>query len=164
MADDTQPFDLFYFMSSRDFVNRHRVEDAPSELVIDEWIANGEVGKLEQLVLDGRGHLLKWELLLISRGKTTINAASKEFLRGLTVYQSKIDAIHKAVEDGDVRRVNCCEVAQKCSGLGMTPLHKALLHGQTNTVRHLLAKYPQCVNATDHVGPFCIFIYSNYFI
>ncbi|KHJ93002.1 ankyrin repeat protein [Oesophagostomum dentatum] len=34
----------------------------------------------------------------------------------------------------------------------MTPLHKALLHGQTNTVRHLLAKYPQCVNATDHAG------------
>ncbi|KAK6049842.1 hypothetical protein COOONC_12653 [Cooperia oncophora] len=71
--------------------------DAPSDLVIDEWIANGEVAKLEQLVLDGRGHLLK--------EKSSINEASKEFLRGLTVYQSKIDAIHKAVEDGDVRRV-----------------------------------------------------------
>jgi ankyrin repeat protein len=34
----------------------------------------------------------------------------------------------------------------------MTPLHKALLYGQTNTVRYLLAKYPQCVNATDHAG------------
>ncbi|VDM83295.1 unnamed protein product [Strongylus vulgaris] len=38
----------------------------------------------------------------------------------------------------------------------MTPLHKALLHGQTNTVRHLLAKYPQCVNATDHKAEFII--------
>lgn len=35
---------------------------------------------------------------------------------------------------------------------GMTPLHKALLYGQTNTVRYLLAKYPQCVNATDYAG------------
>lgn len=35
---------------------------------------------------------------------------------------------------------------------GMTPLHKALLHGQTNAVRYLLAKYPSCVNAADHVG------------
>ncbi|VDM83294.1 unnamed protein product [Strongylus vulgaris] len=72
-------------------------ENAPAEHVIDEWIASGDVAKLEQLVLDGRGHLLK--------EKTAVNAASKEFLRGLTVYQSKIDAIHKAVEEGDVRRV-----------------------------------------------------------
>ncbi|XGW18517.1 hypothetical protein V3C99_002825 [Haemonchus contortus] len=122
--------------------------DAPSDHVIDEWIANGEVSKLEQLVLDGRGHLLK--------EKTSTNEASKEFLRGLTVYQSKIDAIHKAVEDGDVRRVKSLidrqQLALARDTYGMTPLHKALLHGQTNTVRHLLAKYPQCVNATDHAG------------
>ncbi|VDM55444.1 unnamed protein product [Angiostrongylus costaricensis] len=48
--------------------------------MVDEWIANGDVGKLEQLVLDGRGYLLK-------------------------LATSKINAIHKAVEDGDVRRV-----------------------------------------------------------
>lgn len=34
---------------------------------------------------------------------------------------------------------------------GMTPLHVAILHGQINTVRYLLAKYPFCVNATNHV-------------
>ncbi|EPB72181.1 ankyrin repeat protein [Ancylostoma ceylanicum] len=120
--------------------------NAPAEHVVDEWLASGDVAKLEQLVLDGRGHLLK--------EKTAVNAASKEFLRGLTVYQSKIDAIHKAVEDGDVRRVKSLidrqQLALARDSYGMTPLHKALLHGQTNTVRHLLAKYPQCVNATDH--------------
>ncbi|KAL6727776.1 hypothetical protein Aduo_009624 [Ancylostoma duodenale] len=124
------------------------VQDAPAEHVVDEWLASGDVAKLEQLVLDGRGHLLK--------EKTAVNAASKEFLRGLTVYQSKIDAIHKAVEDGDVRRVKSLidrqQLALARDSYGMTPLHKALLHGQTNTVRHLLAKYPQCVNATDHAG------------
>lgn len=35
----------------------------------------------------------------------------------------------------------------------MTPLHIAVLHGQTNTVRYLLSKYPSCVNATNHVIP-----------
>ncbi|KAK5982273.1 Ankyrin repeat protein, partial [Trichostrongylus colubriformis] len=145
---DDGPFELFFFMSSHDFVNRFHIEgsDAPSEVEIDDWIANGEVSKLEQLVLDGRGHLIK--------GKTSTNEATKEFLRGLTVYQSKIDAIHKAVEDGDVRRVKSLidrqQLALARDTYGMTPLHKALLHGQTNTVRHLLAKYPQCVNATDH--------------
>ncbi|CAJ0598821.1 unnamed protein product [Cylicocyclus nassatus] len=122
--------------------------DAPAEPIIDEWISSGDVAKLEQLVLDGRGHMLK--------EKTAVNAASKEFLRGLTVYQSKIDAIHKAVEEGDVRRVKSLidrqQLALARDTYGMTPLHKALLHGQTNTVRHLLAKYPQCVNATDHAG------------
>ncbi|KIH65334.1 ankyrin repeat protein [Ancylostoma duodenale] len=131
---------------SADPLTTNSIVDAPAEHVVDEWLASGDVAKLEQLVLDGRGHLLK--------EKTAVNAASKEFLRGLTVYQSKIDAIHKAVEDGDVRRVKSLidrqQLALARDSYGMTPLHKALLHGQTNTVRHLLAKYPQCVNATDH--------------
>ncbi|CAK5079463.1 unnamed protein product [Meloidogyne enterolobii] len=34
--------------------------------------------------------------------------------------------------------------------MGMTPLHKALLYGQTITVRFMLTKYPNCVNDPDH--------------
>ncbi|KJH52510.1 ankyrin repeat protein [Dictyocaulus viviparus] len=130
--------------------------DVPADHLIDDWIAKGDVAKLEQLVLDGRGHLLK--------EKTAKNEASKEFLRGLTVYQSKIDAIHKAAEEGDVRRMKSLidrdqlalardtyAAKHDCYRIGMTPLHKALLHRQTNTVKQLLAKYPQCVNATDHL-------------
>lgn len=71
--------------------------DAPSEEQVEEWLATGEVLKLEQIVLDGRGHML--------REKKTVNASSNEFLSGLTQYLTKIDAIHKAVEEGDVRRV-----------------------------------------------------------
>ncbi|GMT20603.1 hypothetical protein PFISCL1PPCAC_11900 [Pristionchus fissidentatus] len=122
--------------------------DAPSDEEIDEWVSLGEVQRLEQLVLDGRGHLL--------REKKTVNIASQEFLKGLSQYQTKIDAIHKAVEDGDVRRVKSLidrpQFATARDSYGLTPLHKGLLHGQTNTVRYLLAKYPQCVNATDHAG------------
>ncbi|GMR43020.1 hypothetical protein PMAYCL1PPCAC_13215 [Pristionchus mayeri] len=90
------------------------------------------------------------------REKKTVNLASQEFLKGLSQYQTKIDAIHKAVEDGDVRRVKSLidrpQFATARDSYGLTPLHKGLLHGQTNTVRYLLAKYPQCVNATDHAG------------
>ncbi|GMS90395.1 hypothetical protein PENTCL1PPCAC_12570, partial [Pristionchus entomophagus] len=122
--------------------------DAPSDEEIDEWVALGEVNRLEDLVLNGRGHLL--------REKKTVNLASQEFLKGLSQYQTKIDAIHKAVEDGDVRRVKSIidrpQFATARDSYGLTPLHKGLLHGQTNTVRYLLAKYPQCVNATDHAG------------
>uniref|UniRef100_A0A158P855 ANK_REP_REGION domain-containing protein n=1 Tax=Angiostrongylus cantonensis TaxID=6313 RepID=A0A158P855_ANGCA len=142
--------------------------DASTELMVDEWIANGDVGKLEQLVLDGRGYLLKLAtrfplihslkllVYLYKKEKTATDDATKEFLRGVTVYQSKINAIHKAVEDGDVRRVKSLidreQLALARDSHGMTPLHKALVHGQTITVKYLLAKYPQCVNATDHVS------------
>ncbi|UMM24050.1 hypothetical protein L5515_004469 [Caenorhabditis briggsae] len=122
--------------------------DAPSEEQVDEWLAIGEVLKLEQIVLDGRGHMLK--------EKNTVNAASNEFLSGLTQYLTKIDAIHKAVEEGDVRRVKSLIdrplLSTARDNYGMTPIHKALLHGQTNTVRFLLTRFPSCVNATDHAG------------
>ena len=53
--------------------------DAPSEEQITEWTELGEVAKLEQLVLDGRGHML--------RDKNTHNIASKEFLKTVVQYQ-----------------------------------------------------------------------------
>jgi ankyrin repeat protein len=103
---------------------------------------------LESLVLDGRSHLLL--------DKSSVNAETNEFLEGLTQYQAKIDAIHKAVEEGDVRRVKSLidriQLSTARDRHGMTPLHKALLYGQTNTVRYLLAKYSHCVNCTDHAG------------
>ncbi|KAI6240921.1 Ankyrin repeat and Ankyrin repeat-containing domain-containing protein [Aphelenchoides fujianensis] len=124
------------------------VSDAPNEERIERWLAVGDVQSLEQLVLDGRSYLLL--------DKTSINLSSTEFLEGLTQYQAKIDAIHKAVEEGDVRRVKSLidrpQLSTARDRNGMTPLHKALLYGQTNTVRYLLAKYPQCVNSTDHAG------------
>lgn len=102
---------------------------------------------MESLVLDGRSHLLL--------DKSSVNAETNEFLEGLTQYQAKIDAIHKAVEEGDVRRVKSLidriQLSTARDRHGMTPLHKALLYGQTNTVRYLLAKYSHCVNCTDHV-------------
>lgn len=96
------------------------------------WLIEGDLKKLEQVLLDGRGHLLL--------DKTSENEAVREFLQGVSKYQvsfrceehlhyelqqqckvqictvnscalkfiyiqSKIDAIHKAVEEGDLRRV-----------------------------------------------------------
>ncbi|KAL3089107.1 hypothetical protein niasHT_023571 [Heterodera trifolii] len=122
--------------------------DAPSDEQVKRWLTIGEVPQLEQIVLDGRAHLLA--------DKTSTNLASAEFLQGVSQYQSKIDAIHKAVEEGDVRRVKSLidrnSLATARDTHGMTPLHKALLYGQTNTVRFLLAKYPHCVNEADHAG------------
>lgn len=130
--------------------------DAPSQDKIERWLATGDVANLENVVLDGRSHLLL--------DKDSVNVSTIEFLEGLTQYQAKIDAIHKAVEEGDVRRVKSLidriQLSTARDRHGMTPLHKALLYGQTNTVRYLLAKYPHCVNCTDHVSSFPIYFGS----
>ena len=127
---------------------KYYFSDAPSPERIERWLATGDIPNLENLVLDGRSHLLL--------DKTSVNVTTNEFLEGLSQYQSKIEAIHKAVEEGDVRRVKSLidriQLSTARDRHGMTPLHKALLYGQTNTVRYLLAKYPHCVNCTDHVS------------
>lgn len=131
--------------------------DAPPPEKVERWLATGDVQNLENLVLDGRSHLLL--------DKDSVNLATSEFLDGLTQYQAKIDAIHKAVEEGDVRRVKSLidriQLSTARDRHGMTPLHKALLYGQTNTVRYLLAKYPHCVNCTDHVNFFQIYNFTK---
>ncbi|VDD96314.1 unnamed protein product [Enterobius vermicularis] len=124
------------------------ISEAPKEAEVEQWLAAGNVQKLEQLLLDGRFHMLL--------DKTSVNPQANEFLKGASQYQAKIDAIHKAVDDGDMRRVKSLIDREQLSvardRYGMTPLHKAILHEQTNVVRYLLAKYPSCVNATDHNG------------
>lgn len=57
--------------------------DAPSEEDVDKWLMEGNVMQLENVLLNGRGHLLS--------DKTTTNEASNEFLRGIPRYQVNID-------------------------------------------------------------------------
>lgn len=53
--------------------------DAPSEEDVEKWLAEGDVQKLEQVMLDGRVHLLI--------DKKTANLAAEEFLQGIHQYQ-----------------------------------------------------------------------------
>ncbi|MCP9259005.1 Ankyrin repeat protein [Dirofilaria immitis] len=114
----------------------------------EKWLEDGDIKQLEQILLDGRGHLLA--------DKTSDDFATSQFLNRLSKYQNKIDTIHKAVEEGDIDQMIMLMDSEKLSiardRFGMTPLHIAVLHGQTNIVRHLLAKYPYSVNATNHTG------------
>ncbi|VIO90375.1 Uncharacterized protein BM_BM11608 [Brugia malayi] len=115
---------------------------------VNQWLEDGNVKQLEQIFLDGRGYLLA--------DKISNDIATSQFLKGSSKYQDKIDMIHKAAEEGDIEQMIALIDNDKFSvardRYGMTPLHIAILHGQTNTVRYLLAKYPSCVNATNHTG------------
>ncbi|EFO20957.2 hypothetical protein LOAG_07532 [Loa loa] len=124
------------------------ISDAPTENDIIRWLENGNVQQLEKIFFDGRGYLLA--------DKTSNDIAMSQFLKELFKYQNKIDMTHKAAEEGDIGQLIALIDVEKFSvardRYGMTPLHIAVLHGQTNVVRYLLAKYPSCVNATNHTG------------
>ena len=105
--------------------------------------------QLEQVVLDGRAHLL-------ANLDNCDNAQTQEFLKALPQYQEKIDALHRAVEEGDVRRVrniiDRIQLATARTRHGLTPLHVAVAFAQTDTIRFLLAKFPHTANEVDRVS------------
>ena len=78
--------------------------------------------------------------------------------------QQKIDAIHRAVEEGDVRRVrNLIDRPQLAAARdrhGLSPLHKAVTHAQTDTIRFMLIKFPQTVNMVDRVSMILVSVFS----
>ncbi|CAG9538986.1 unnamed protein product [Cercopithifilaria johnstoni] len=115
---------------------------------VNQWLENGNIKQLEKIFLDGRGYLLA--------DKTSNDVITNQFLNGLSKCQDQIDIIHKAVEEGNIDKLIALSDTEKLSiardRYGMTPLHIAVLHGQTNIVRYLLSKYPSCVNAINHIG------------
>lgn len=68
----------------------------------------------------------------------------------------KINDVHKAVREGDLRRLK--EMLEKKKLVlardrkGATPLHNAILYEQTDVVRYLAQTFPQTLNAPDYVS------------
>lgn len=60
----------------------------------------------------------------------------------LPQYQAKIQAIHKAIEHGNLRAVKLLTDRKKLAlcrdGRGMAPLHKAIAFGRTDIAKHLI--------------------------
>ncbi len=68
--------------------------DAPTEDLIEQWLAEGDVSHLETIVLDGRSHLLI--------DKDSVNIASIEFLASLNQYQ--VGGGSKSLREGIYRK------------------------------------------------------------
>jgi len=72
-------------------------------------------------------------------------------LQVLPQYQAKIQAIHKAIEQGNFRAVKLLTDRKKLAlcrdGRGLAPLHKAIVFGRTDIAKYLIRstsyfKYP----------------------
>ncbi|KAM3724074.1 Serine/threonine-protein phosphatase 6 regulatory ankyrin repeat subunit [Dirofilaria immitis] len=129
-----------------DEIIRNRTASSCLESNIRQWLHDGNIGKLEQLVLSGCGDLLV--------GHTINNSNSKIFLDYLNDYLDEIDEIHKAIRKGDLKHLKELFTSKKLAiarnRFGRTPLHTAILYEQTEIIRYIVSNFPSVLNASDY--------------
>ena len=67
-----------------------------------------------------------------------------------------MDAIHKVVEEGDLRQTKNLldrrKYAMSRDKNGVSLLHKAVMNGRTDVAEYLASNYPEILNLTDAVS------------
>ncbi|XP_045475125.1 uncharacterized protein LOC123681009 isoform X3 [Harmonia axyridis] len=121
------------------------------EVNVDDLIESGNMEKLAGLVLSGRGKLLE--------GKKSDNPELQAFLDNVPVYMGKINRIHQAARDGSLRDLQAALDRRKfaiakdaISPDGASPLHVAIIFGNTSIVRYLAGRFPETLQEIDVDG------------
>ncbi|VDO89962.1 unnamed protein product [Heligmosomoides polygyrus] len=125
-------------------VLHNRVAPSYLESSIQQWLRDGQLAKLEQLVLSGCGDLLQ--------NRTATNTDTASFLENLPEYMGKIDGIHRAIKEGDLEKMKSLMTSKKLAidRFGCTPLHAAIVHEHTDIVRFIAGHFPSVLNAPDY--------------
>ncbi|XP_066156618.1 serine/threonine-protein phosphatase 6 regulatory ankyrin repeat subunit B isoform X3 [Euwallacea fornicatus] len=114
-------------------------------------IDSGNMEQLAALVLNGHGEKLMEE--------KCDNQELQTFLDNVPVYMSKINRIHVAAREGNLRdlqaaldRRKFAVARDKISPHGATPLHVAVAFGRTSIVRYLAGRFPESLHIEDDNG------------
>ncbi|XP_037077093.1 LOW QUALITY PROTEIN: uncharacterized protein LOC119098276 [Pollicipes pollicipes] len=119
---------------------------------IDTWIRQGDLEKLEQVLVDGHGDSL--------HGKTAWNEQARGILKAAPAFMEQIAAIHIAAARGDVAEVKelarikgphskSAKLVQSLDEQGRLPLHLAAWYGHTPVIQFLTERYPAGVHILD---------------
>ncbi|XP_044754262.1 uncharacterized protein LOC123313440 isoform X2 [Coccinella septempunctata] len=121
------------------------------EVDVDALIGSGNMEKLAGLVLSGRGKLLE--------GKKSENPELQAFLDNVPVYMEKIKRIHQAARNGSLRDLQAALDRRKfaiardaISPDSASPLHVAIIFGNTSIVRYLAGRFPETLLESDIDG------------
>ncbi|KAG8284015.1 hypothetical protein J6590_003707, partial [Homalodisca vitripennis] len=138
-------------------VSDGHVDRISPEAVMDEEdrvrrvVASGNIEQLAALVLSGEG-----EALAKHRSG---NPDVQMFINNIPIYQKKIEKVHTAARQGNLRELQSAldrrkfSVARESgSSLRLTPLHVAVLYGRTAVVRFLGSRFPETLQAQDTKG------------
>ncbi|KAJ8682809.1 hypothetical protein QAD02_018601 [Eretmocerus hayati] len=116
-----------------------------------ELLASGTMEQLATIVLSGEGHRLV--------GRKSTDSDLQAFLNNVPNYMAKIQAVHKAAREGELKdlqtsldRRKFAVAKDKSSPHGATPLHVAVIFGHTPVVRYLASRFPETAHALDFDG------------
>ncbi|XP_011872319.1 PREDICTED: uncharacterized protein LOC105564509 isoform X3 [Vollenhovia emeryi] len=118
---------------------------------VEGLLGEGNMEQLAVLVLNGDGRRLI--------GRQTGNPELQAFIDNVPTYMGKIRAVHLAARDGNLRDLQSAldrrkfAVARDASSPhGATPLHVAVVFGNTAVIRYLAGRFPETANAIDLDG------------
>ncbi|KAG8175734.1 hypothetical protein JTE90_000962 [Oedothorax gibbosus] len=116
--------------------------------LIEHWIKEGDLLRLEHVVLAGQGDRL------IER--TSDDKQVQDFLDLVPIYMAKIRAVHEAVAKGQLREVRSILTRKRFAlsrdHVGASPLHLAVLHGHTDVSTYIISHFPETMDGPDNEG------------
>ncbi|XP_070169164.1 uncharacterized protein [Polyergus mexicanus] len=121
------------------------------DLEVENLLENGNMEQLAALVLNGEGRRLV--------GRQSGNPELQAFIDNVPAYMGKIHAVHMAAREGNLRdlqnaldRRKFAVARDESSPHGATPLHVAVIFGNTAVIRYLAGRFPETANAIDLDG------------
>ncbi|KAJ8912628.1 hypothetical protein NQ315_015140 [Exocentrus adspersus] len=131
--------------------NQRHASSLESVEGIKALVDAGNMEQLAALVLNGEGERLV--------GQKSDNPELQSFLENVPVYMSKINRIHEAARNGSLRDLQAALDRRKfaiakdsISPNGASPLHVAVIFGNTSIVRYLAGRFPETVQVVDNDG------------
>ncbi|XP_044733018.1 uncharacterized protein LOC123295663 isoform X2 [Chrysoperla carnea] len=124
---------------------------SPTDDEIREMVETANMEQLAALVLNGDGNRLI--------GQVSPNPELQVFLDNVPSYMDKIKRVHIAAREGSLRdlqaaldRRKFAIAKDKGSPNGASPLHTAVIFGNTSIVRYLAGRFPETVQIEDDMG------------
>ncbi|XP_028049890.2 uncharacterized protein LOC105835678 [Monomorium pharaonis] len=121
------------------------------DLDVESLMDSGNMEQLAALVLNGEGRRLV--------GRQSGNPELQAFIDNVPAYMGKIHAVHIAAREGNLRdlqsaldRRKFAVARDESSPHGATPLHVAVVFGNTAIIRYLAGRFPETANAIDLDG------------
>ncbi|XP_030019729.1 uncharacterized protein LOC115439821 isoform X5 [Manduca sexta] len=118
---------------------------------VSDLINNANMEMLATLVLNGEGARLI--------GRSSRNTELQAFLDNVPIYMQKINKVHLAAKEGNIRDLQAALDRRKfaiardpISPNGATPLHVATVFGKTNIIKYLGGRFPETLSAVDFEG------------
>ncbi|KAG8194826.1 hypothetical protein JTE90_017265 [Oedothorax gibbosus] len=116
--------------------------------LIDVWIRDRDLLRLEHVVIAGQGERLI--------GRKSDHRQVQEFLDLVPTYMARIRGVHDAVVRGNLGEVESVLTRKRFAlsrdHLGASPLHLAVLHGHTDIVKYVIDNFPEALDGPDNEG------------